>query len=765
MEKDIYRFAMKEAPVGYAYQKVICEPDGELCDYEFIDVNAAFAGFFNMTETEFVGKRFSAIFPQLYKTKPDWLRLAGEIAASGGQRELELYSDIFNQWIRIKILSPDKNDFILYLLDIQNVDDQYQEFGHPEIFHGTEPNSKGTGEDSGIWERRLIEIADILKLENDLQFQRIIENLPFSLDIISLDGIILYANAKCLELFELDESTIGKRTTNDLWADPAKHELWIETLGRQGVVNDCEMHLRTSKGKEFWAIGSGILIQYQDKTCILSTQINITERKRMESALKTSEEKYRLLTEFASDVIWILNLKKQSLTYISPSIYAMTGHTPEEMINMKFTDSLTPESAIIVREAIELHLQEFLKDPENQKSHILEIRQKCKTGEVIWVEVSAKYRFNDTGDIEIVGVSRNIEERKRAEREVLYLSYHDQLTGLYNRRYYEEELERINFRRNLPLTLVIADVNGLKLTNDAFGHNTGDELLRKFACILNRQLRPENMAARIGGDEFVLLLPQTDFSETETLIRRIKDDIRNEKLEHAILSVSFGWATKESVDEDFGALFIQAEDSMYHTKLVESMNMKNETIRLAMKKLYRKNISEQHHSEAVARLCVEIGKAMNLSEEELRDLELLGRMHDIGKIGVQEEILKKKNRLSESEWLEVRRHPEIGYQILRSADEYVQIAESVLYHQERVDGKGYPRGLKLAEIPLPARILAIAEAYDAMMYGGRCKDSSKEKNAVKELISNAGTQFDRNIVEIFIKKVLGKQIQPEILEA
>ncbi len=763
MEKEIFKFAMKEAPIGYSYQKVIFDQNGEPCDYEFVDVNAAFAGHFCMAEEELIGRRFSVAFPQLYKNKPEWLQLAGEIAIKGGQKDFEHYSDIFNQWVRIKILSPDKNYFILYLLDIQK-DDQPGAHGYPEIFNGGE-TSKGSAEDRKTWERRLYEIADILRLENDLQFQRIIENLPFSLDIISLDGIILYANAKCLELFELDESAIGKRTTNDLWAEPAKHDFWIEALGRQGVVNDFEMHLKTSTGKEFWAIGSGIMIQYQEKTCVLSTQINITERKRMESALKTSEEKYRLLTEFTSDVIWILNLKKQKFTYISPSIYYLTGQTAEEAAAMNLTDSLTPESAIIVRESIELHLQEFTRDPENQKSYILEIRQKCKNGEVIWVEVSTKYRFNDEGDIEIVGVSRNIEERKKAEREVLYLSYHDQLTGLYNRRYYEEELQRINFRRNLPLTLVIADVNGLKLTNDAFGHIAGDDLLKKFTSIINKRLRAEDVAARIGGDEFVLLLPQTNFDEAGAFIQRIQEDIHNVKSEHAILSVSFGWATKASVDEDFDALFIQAEDSMYHTKLVESMNMKNETIRLAMKKLYRKNIVEQHHSEEVAKLCIEIGKAMNLSNEELRDLELLGRMHDIGKIGIQEGILKKKNKLSETEWMEVRRHPEIGYQILRSADEYVQIAESVLYHQERADGKGYPRGLKLNEIPLHARILAVAEAYDAMVHGGRYKDSAGERDAVTELVANAGSQFDREIVQIFVDKVLRKQTEPKVLEA
>jgi HD-GYP domain-containing protein (c-di-GMP phosphodiesterase class II) len=132
-------------------------------------------------------------------------------------------------------------------------------------------------------------------------------------------------------------------------------------------------------------------------------------------------------------------------------------------------------------------------------------------------------------------------------------------------------------------------------------------------------------------------------------------------------------------------------------------------------------------------------------------------MHDIGKIGVQEDILNKLKNLSETEWLEVKRHPEVGYQILRSADEYVHIAESVLAHHERAYGRGYPRNLKLEEIPLPARILAVAEAYDVMTHGAQYKASFHEADAVKELLDNSGTQFDGEIVEIFIENVLKKK--------
>ncbi|MDD3169901.1 MAG: diguanylate cyclase [Eubacteriales bacterium] len=756
MKRDFYKSALKEAPIGYAFHRIICDENGEAYDYEYIDVNSSFSDFAGLEERSLIGHRFSECFPQLFELRREWIQLLGDIAVNGGIKEAEQYSEFLERWYRIKIFSPEKYYFIVYVLDTSRENEQSDELKSlVEIFEETEFKYRSISEEKDIWDRRLHEIADVLKLENDLQFQRIIESLPFSVTIVSLDGMLLYGNTKCLALYEMEENFIGT-SSRRFWADKEKLELWEQSLKSNNVVNDFEMHLQTTTGKELWAIGSGIIINYHDQEAILSTQIDITERKRIESALKISEEKYRLLTEFTSDVIWILNIKQKRFTYLSPSIYYLTGYTPEEAVQMSLENSITPESAMIVGEAIERDLHEFLENPGHPKSYRLEIRQNCKNGDIIWVEVSSKYRFNEEGDVEIVGVSRNIEERKKAEREVLYLSYHDQLTGLYNRRFYAEELQRMNFRHNLPITLVIADINGLKMTNDAFGHYAGDELLKKFTSILNKTLRPEDMAARIGGDEFVLLLPQTDSVSAERIVNQIKAGIRHSKSENAVLSVSFGWVVKEGIEDDFDLLFIQAEDNMYHTKLVESTDMKNETIRLAMRKLYQKNPAEQHHSKRVGKLCRAIGAAMGLTEGELLELELLGRMHDIGKIGVQGEILNKMTRLNETEWLEIKRHPEVGYQILRSADEYVQIAESVLSHHERMDGKGYPRSLKREDIPLQARILAVAEAYDVMRNGDLYKVPIGEAEARKELAAHSGIQFDSEIVAVFIERVLEK---------
>ena len=762
MDESFYKSVMKDAPFGYACHKIIYDKKGHPCDYVFVDVNESYEKIVGMKEKELIGYRFSNVFPFMTKIDDDWIKIPGAIAAQGGQTELEQYSEVTKKWHRVKVFSTEKDYFIVYIFDGMEKDETLEALtGLPqdaadrtiEIEEDTE-----MPENEFIWEKRLYEIADVLKLEKDSQFKRIIENLPFSLMILNLNGKILYANPKCLELYEMTPEAIGKKNVKEYWVDLSKRSYWLNNLKGRGIVNDYEMYLRKTSGEEFWAIGNGLIIQYQNEACILSTQIDITEQKKMVSALKASEEKYRLLAEFSSDVIWVLNLTKNRFTYVSPSIYHLAGFSAEEAMQSKLEDALTPESLMMVRDNLERDLENFVKNPERQGPYIREVRQRCKDGSVIWAEVSCKFRRNEAGEVEIVGINRNIEERKKAEREVLYLSYHDQLTGLYNRRFYEEERIRMDFKHNLPITLVIADINGLKLTNDAFGHLSGDELLRKFTRILNKELRAEDVCARIGGDEFILLLPQTTAAEAEELVERIKSSIQNEKSKTTVLSVSFGWATKEKVTDDFNTLFMQAEDGMYHRKLVESINMKNETIRLAMKILYKTNATEQNHSERVSRLCKMIGTAMGLTTSTLWELELLGQMHDIGKVGVSVEILNKVTELNEEEWLEIKRHPEIGYQILRAADEYVNIAEAVLSHHERVDGKGYPRNLKSHEIPLPARILAIAEAYDAMTHPHSFKKIMSEEEAAKELVEHSGQQFDGEIVRIFVENILENKV-------
>lgn len=352
------------------------------------------------------------------------------------------------------------------------------------------------------------------------------------------------------------------------------------------------------------------------------------------------------------------------------------------------------------------------------------------------------------------GIFTNISERKKAEEEILYISYHDQLTGVYNRRFFEEEMHRMDTSRNIPLSLIMADVNGLKLTNDAFGHGKGDALLKRLAEILVHNCRAGEIISRLGGDEFVILMPGTTAKEAEQVVMRIQKNCNEELFNSISLSMSFGWDEKKHPDEPLSNLFKRVEDYMYSHKLVESPSARGKMFETIIKTLHEKNKREERHSSRVSLYCEAIGNAMQLNTREVEGLKMAGWLHDIGKIAVDERILNKKGRLSQEEWFEVRKHPEVCYSILSSVNELSELANCVLAHHERFDGKGYPKGLMGEQIPIGARIISVADSYDAMTTARTYSAMRTKKDAMAELLKHAGTQFDPEVVQVFVNQVL-----------
>ena len=375
-----------------------------------------------------------------------------------------------------------------------------------------------------------------------------------------------------------------------------------------------------------------------------------------------------------------------------------------------------------------------------------------KNGQEIPIEDSAAPIKCENGNvIGAVVVFRDYTEKKEKQDKIIYLSYHDQLTGLYNRRFFEEELIRLDTERNLPFTIAMVDVNGLKLTNDAFGHFAGDRLLKRVAQILKNHCRTDDIIARIGGDEFVILLPQTSYEEAEKVVNRIYKSVENCYLDQIVISVSIGWDTKGSVDQTIRDTFIKAEEHMYRKKLTESQSMRNETIKAILKTVNEKSEREKIHAEKVSEISKIIGKMLNLPQDVINEIEIAGLMHDIGKIGISDLVLNKEGALTEEEYTEIKRHPEGSYHILKAVDAYTKLADYVLSHHERWDGKGYPRGIKGKDIPLVSRIIAIADAFEAMTSTRPYRETLSEAEALLEINKNAGTQFDPEIAHKFVQ--------------
>lgn len=362
--------------------------------------------------------------------------------------------------------------------------------------------------------------------------------------------------------------------------------------------------------------------------------------------------------------------------------------------------------------------------------------------------------YDEKGNIlGLIGISRDITEDKKKEEEIHYLSHYDFLTGLFNRRFFEDEMKRMDTQEHYPLSIIICDINGLRIVNDVSGYSEGDRLLKAVAEEIRKICADKGIAARWGGDEFVILLPNISNSEAEKLSKEISDksNCRNIKIKE---SLSIGFATKEKTEESIFITLKNAEDMMHKNKLTKSDSLRYFIVDTITRTLSEKDLETEEHAERLKYFSVKLGKRLKLSDMQLNELEIFALLHDVGKIAVSDSILNKKGRLTEEEWEKMKQHSEIGYRILKSIPELSNIAEYVLFHHESWDGKGYPKGLNGRNIPIQDRIVSIVDAYDAMTNDRPYRRAMSEADARKELIANAGKQFDPDIVKIFVDDVL-----------
>lgn len=335
----------------------------------------------------------------------------------------------------------------------------------------------------------------------------------------------------------------------------------------------------------------------------------------------------------------------------------------------------------------------------------------------------------------------------------------DRLTGLYTKEYFEAELYRLDTERQLPISIIIGDLNGLKLINDAFGHHMGDEALKAIGKIMKDTFRKEDIVSRFRGDEFVVLLPITTEETALSIIERLKLALDGNPLEFLKLSMSFGTASKNDYEEDIWATMKFAEEHMYFNKILESKEAKCSMIEYIQNKLDKVSFETKEHCKRLEYYSFLLAEQVGLSEIDKEKLRLLCEYHDIGKAGVPNYILNKKDPLKDDEWKQVKRHNEIGYHIMKASGESLEIDELILMHHERWDGKGYLGLLKGDEIPIVVRIFSIAEAFEAMVNHRPYKGKLSTEEALKEIEDKASRQFDPEFARIFIEIIKSNNLK------
>ncbi len=605
------------------------------------------------------------------------------------------------------------------------------------------------------------DITDRKKADQDLMHSHnlikyILEHNPSGVAVHDKDLNYIYVSEKYLESYNIKgKDIIGKHHYEvfpDLpqkWRDVHKQSLKGEVIRKEedpyyrddGSIDWTKWESRPWYDKD-GSIG-GIII-YTDI---------ITQQKEMEAEIYKEREQFKTTLLSVGDAI-ISTDKDGNINLMNNVAEKLTGWSKDEAYNKPLEKVLN-----IINE----HTRKYCVNPAKKaletgktvemENHTILI---SKDGREIPIEDSASL-IKDRNDTVtgVVIVFRDFTEKKEKQKEIEYLNLHDHLTGLYNRRYYEEELKRLDVDRNLPLSTIVIDVNGLKLINDAFGHNEGDKILIKSAKAITNSLRADEIVARVGGDEFSIILPKCDKNQVSKIAERIKENIEKESEVDIPFSLAIGFNTKVESEEIISDVLKKAESKMYTNKILSEQSKRREVIHTMISTLHEKHPREEEHSKRVSQLSYDLGKAINMKGDKLDMLKTAGLLHDIGKIAIDYSIIEKNGKLTEKEYEEVKKHPEIGYRILKTSMDYEDIAKIVLYHHEKIDGSGYPKKIKGNKIPLESKIISIVDAYDAMTSLRPYKKSKTTKEeAIKELIRCSNTQFDLDIVKVFVEKVI-----------
>lgn len=441
--------------------------------------------------------------------------------------------------------------------------------------------------------------------------------------------------------------------------------------------------------------------------------------------------------------VWAVDMNDNIIFVNSKILKELNITSPDEIRNDILEEMKKSKDFVVRSNEILQYSKAFVIDKEEINLDIFKVR------------LSAP----DERLIGMLGIAVYSKEDKEMKEKIEYLSLHDSLTGLYNRGYFEMMIKELNKKENLPISLLVGDVNGLKLTNDAFGHEEGDRILKAISRVLKSSSRDDDIVARLGGDEFAIILPKTNEKERDIVEERIQAKIKTLKNFKVKPSISFGGITKDVLAGNLMKEFSKAEDKMYKAKLLEGIKLKDtilETLQESLAIAHQDNKSKEFVD--MKQLIKKLGTKLKLSKEQINSLILLSDYKDIGKLSIPESLLEKKETLTEEDWKVLKKHPEVGYRIAIATKGLSYIAEDILYHHEHYDGNGYPRGLKGEEIPLNARVMSLVDGFYAMISERPYRKRMTFEEALETIRKEKGKKYDPQIVEIF------EEVEQQILQ-
>ena len=553
-----------------------------------------------------------------------------------------------------------------------------------------------------------------------------------------------------------------------------RENVWVTKAGDSELICWSNAALRDASGKI---------------TQVIATGLRMAERMETEEALREAERNYRSIFENALEGIFQTTPEGNYLR-ANPALARIYGYaSPDELIG-----------------SLRDITRQLYVDPQRRTDFIQLMQERDavsgfeaqiyrKDGRIIWIMEHARaVRDADGTLLYYEGTVQDITEQKdlQAEKERLLVEAleradHDPLTGLLNHRAfhnrYQEEAERAQ-REGTSLAVAVLDLDNFKFFNDSYGHAVGDEVLRRVAETLRGCCRRYDVLARFGGDEFALLMPHTTREAAEQVAERLKTALEGVGYRPAgseapiPLTLSVGLAMYPEDGDDHHAVLEIADARLLRTKTGGS-DKDSDSLRLLLTDSFQgfsmldalvtavdnKDRYTRKHSEDVMRYALQIARRMRLDENTQQIIQVAALLHDVGKIGIPDRILRKPGRLLEEEFEAVRQHPMMGAAIVGAVPGFEETLESIRHHHERWDGDGYPCGLRGEKIPLPARIMAVADAYSAMTTDRPYRKGMEPAKAQGILEQGAGTQWDPACVQAFCSICCVNPCQSQTLRA
>ncbi|MGC9089858.1 MAG: diguanylate cyclase domain-containing protein [Caldisericia bacterium] len=606
--------------------------------------------------------------------------------------------------------------------------------------------------------------------ESEEKYRSLFENAVEGIFQSTPDGRIINANKSFIRMLGYDsfEELQKLDVKKDLYYNPDDRDLFLEEIHKKGIFNNIELVLKKKDGSKIIVLENSRAVKDKNGKVLFYEGMftDITEIKRYEEKLSFRIKLERLINEIALDLISvesenikdmiIKNFEKLGKILFFDRIYTLILSNNRKKIEEIYEwdkDNYEKISNKVLNSYINTDIRyeniiEVNKDsthplfdyPINYLILIPLIYGSTLRGFIGFENVTNKeIEYDDFiklflrifGDIIINSI-----ERVKNEDNLKYISFHDSLTGLYNRFYFEEEMERLSKSRDLSLSIILCDIDNLKYINDSFGHDTGDIAIVEVAKILKGIFRESDIIARIGGDEFVILLQNIDEDTIKNMIDRIYEELNiySSKVGTFPINISIGYSILDRKEKDPLILFKEADDMMYNMKLTKKGSDKEIIIDKLKRDLILKGYIDSSLIEKMKNIAEKFSTYIKLSEKKKENLLNLIEYHDIGickTFGSYEAINKKED------FYDNKIHTHTGYRIAINSKKLSKIADLILKHHEEWNGNGFPLNLKNDEIPVECRVFSIIYDY--------CKNKNLD-----EIKINKGKKFDPVLVDQFI---------------